>query len=110
MTTALSMTPAAVADRLAAYNRWRRGDDVEMPAPVDLGRDIDAAVELLRRVDDPMDVAALAAELADVVICVDLLAMHYGIDLAAAVVAKFDATSVKMGLSTRLGPKESADG
>lgn len=45
----VDLSPVAVADRLAAYNRWRRGDDVEMPVPADLGRDIDAAIELLRR-------------------------------------------------------------
>jgi len=45
----VDLSPSAVADRLATYNRWRRGDDVEMPVPADLGRDIDAAIELLRR-------------------------------------------------------------
>jgi NTP pyrophosphatase (non-canonical NTP hydrolase) len=42
----------------------------------------------------------LAEELADIVICVDLLAMKYGIDLAAAVPSKFNQTSHKMGLNT----------
>lgn len=44
----------------------------------------------------------LAEELADVIICVDLIAMEFGIDLGAAVAAKFNATSDKVGLSTRL--------
>lgn len=44
----------------------------------------------------------LAEELADVIICVDLLAMHYGINLDAAVARKFNATSEKVGLKTRL--------
>ena len=43
-----------------------------------------------------------ADELADVVICADLCAMELDIDLWAAVVAKFNATSEKMGLRTRL--------
>jgi NTP pyrophosphatase (non-canonical NTP hydrolase) len=47
-------------------------------------------------------VAHLAEELADVVICADLCAMSAGIDLGAAVVAKFNATSEKVGLPTRL--------
>lgn len=47
-------------------------------------------------------VAQLAEELADVVICVDLIAQHYEVDLGEAVVAKFNATSEKVGLSTRL--------
>jgi len=44
----------------------------------------------------------LAEELADIVICTDLVAMDAGIDLDAAVVAKFNATSEKNGLTTRL--------
>ncbi|WP_156453779.1 MazG-like family protein [Methylobacterium sp. CCH5-D2] len=46
----------------------------------------------------------LAEELADVVICADLCAVTAGIDLGAAVVAKFNATSEKVGLTTRLEP------
>lgn len=44
----------------------------------------------------------LAEELADVVICADLIAMSVGIDLDAAVRDKFNATSEKNGLMTRL--------
>lgn len=47
-------------------------------------------------------VADLADELADVVICADLVAESQGIDLGAAVACKFDLTSVKRGLSVRL--------
>lgn len=47
-------------------------------------------------------VGELADELADVLICADLIAMHYGIDLEAAVARKFNATSEKVGLNTRL--------
>lgn len=47
-------------------------------------------------------VAQLAEELADVVICADLIAMDEGIDLDRAVAAKFNATSVKVGLATRM--------
>jgi NTP pyrophosphatase (non-canonical NTP hydrolase) len=46
--------------------------------------------------------AHLAEELADVIICTDLIAMQAGIDLDAAVVAKFNASSEKVGLRTRL--------
>ncbi len=45
--------------------------------------------------------AHLAEELADVMICCDLIAMAAGIDLDAAVRAKFNATSAKVGLATR---------
>jgi NTP pyrophosphatase (non-canonical NTP hydrolase) len=47
-------------------------------------------------------VAQLAEELADVLICVDLIALHEGIDLWHAVAAKFNQTSEKYGLSTRI--------
>lgn len=44
----------------------------------------------------------LATELADVIVCVDLIAEELGIDLGLAVRNKFNATSEKYGLSTRL--------
>lgn len=47
-------------------------------------------------------IAHLAEELADVIICADLIAMNAGIDLDAAVAEKFNATSEKVGLKTRL--------
>lgn len=47
----------------------------------------------------------LAEELADVVICADLIAMNEGIDLMRrAVPAKFNATSRKVNLQTRFSP------
>jgi NTP pyrophosphatase (non-canonical NTP hydrolase) len=46
--------------------------------------------------------AKLAAELADGLICLDLLAMEFGIDLAEAVRAKFNATSEERGLEVWL--------
>lgn len=45
----------------------------------------------------------LAEELADVIIVVDLIASQVGIDLGKAVAEKFNATSAKLELSTRLG-------
>lgn len=50
---------------------------------------------------DP-DISKLADELADVVICADLAAIRAGIDLAAAVARKFNATSEKHGFPERL--------
>lgn len=44
----------------------------------------------------------LGEELADVVISADLAAMTAGIDLDLAVIAKFNATSEKYGLKTRM--------
>lgn len=46
----------------------------------------------------------LAEELADVVICADLIGIAAGIDLEAAVALKFNATSEKVGLPHRLAP------
>ena len=43
----------------------------------------------------------LAEELADAVLCADLIAMSMGIDLDAAIEAKFNATSEKYGLTTK---------
>lgn len=45
----------------------------------------------------------LAEELADVMICVDLLAAETGIDLDEAVKNKFNKTSDKYGLSVKIG-------
>jgi NTP pyrophosphatase (non-canonical NTP hydrolase) len=51
----------------------------------------------------PVSTAQLADELADVIMCADLVAFQADIDLAAAVVKKFNATSVKHKLRTKLG-------
>jgi NTP pyrophosphatase (non-canonical NTP hydrolase) len=48
----------------------------------------------------------LAEELADVVICADLIAMDLGIDLDAAVARKFNATSRKVGMATRMRERQ----
>ena len=47
-------------------------------------------------------VEALADELADVWISADLVALKYGIDMNEAVARKFNKTSEKVGLNTRL--------
>jgi NTP pyrophosphatase (non-canonical NTP hydrolase) len=51
----------------------------------------------------------LASEIADVIICADLLAQAAGIDLAEAVAEKFNATSEKVGLPTRLWLSQTLD-
>lgn len=40
----------SLAARLRAYNEWRRGAEIEMPNPADIGRDIDAAIEVIERI------------------------------------------------------------
>lgn len=47
-------------------------------------------------------VQALALELADTIIYADLLAAHYGIDLDAAIVTKFNLVSIREGFPERL--------
>ena len=39
----------SLAARLRAYNEWRRGAEIEMPNPVDIGRDIDAAIDVIEQ-------------------------------------------------------------
>lgn len=46
------------------------------------------------------DQTGLKEELGDVIICVDLIAQHYGIDLEEAIREKFNKTSTKYGLKT----------
>ncbi len=53
------------------------------------------------------DLDGLKEELADVMICVDLIAMDLGIDLSEAVEKKFNRTSEKFGLETRFYPENS---
>jgi NTP pyrophosphatase (non-canonical NTP hydrolase) len=47
--------------------------------------------------------ADLADEIADVAIYLDILAASEGVDLAAAIVSKFNRTSEKVGFPERLG-------
>ena len=53
------------------------------------------------------DLEGLREELADILISVDLIAMDLDIDLGAAVARKFNKTSEKHGLKTRIGEPES---
>lgn len=56
----------------------------------------------LRMVGGKTGIEDLQEELADVIVCVDLIAMDLGIDLGEVVRAKFNKTSEKYGLETRL--------
>ena len=48
----------------------------------------------------------LGEELADTIIYADLLAHHYGIDLPAAIITKFNSVSIERGFSERLPQRE----
>lgn len=77
---------------------------------VDLGGEAGEALNVVKKLERERlgvrgsrdTVEHLGEELADVIICVDLLALRYGIDMIEATRAKFNATSVKVGLATRL--------
>jgi len=45
------MTPTEVAAKLRAFNEWRRGGDIEYPGPLAVGEAIDAAVEMVDRLE-----------------------------------------------------------
>ena len=46
------MTPAETADFLRRVNAWRRGDEeISQPDPYEIGRAIDAAVEMLDEIE-----------------------------------------------------------
>jgi NTP pyrophosphatase (non-canonical NTP hydrolase) len=51
---------------------------------------------------DPVPIKDIADELSDVILYADLLADHFGIDLAAAIRSKFNEVSEKKGASQRL--------
>jgi len=53
---------------------------------------------------DTVDIAAIAKELADVVVYADLLAARLGLDLGAAVRAKFNEVSDRVHSPIRLPP------
>lgn len=58
--------------------------------------------EILGLVGSRANESQLAEELADIVMCVDLIAMQMSIDLRSAIAAKFNKTSDERGLPTRL--------
>lgn len=100
--------------RLANLTRakeWNKGK----PAPIsfafmelagEVGEACNAGKKLARQEmgwkGGEKDLTNLIEELADVIICVDLVALRYDIDLTKAVRDKFNKTSKKHGFKTRL--------
>ena len=76
----------------------------------ELGGEVGEALNICKKIErerrgirgSRATVAQLAEELADVIICCDLIAADEGIVLSKAVRDKFNATSEKVGLLTRL--------
>jgi NTP pyrophosphatase (non-canonical NTP hydrolase) len=77
---------------------------------VELAGEVGEACNLLKKLErerlgvrgSRASMSHVAEELADVIICVDLIAMQLGINLGRAVAEKFNMTSEKYGLSVRL--------
>ena len=96
---------------LKRHKEWAKGNDLPLSfRGVELAGEVGEACNELKEIERKRlglvggkeDLDGLQQELADVLICVDLIAMDLGIDLAAAVRDKFNATSEKYELSTRL--------
>lgn len=107
------------AANIARQHEWTSGEGVDLVWRAnELAGEVGEACNVVKKiarerrgwVGSRATLDELAAEIADVVICADLLAMTEGIDLDAAVAAKFNATSEKVGLKTRLAaPPRLAD-
>ena len=64
------MTPAETVEILRQFNEWRRGGDGDQPDPKQIGAAIDAACEMIERLDrgerawsDVLDATAWVDEL-----------------------------------------------
>jgi NTP pyrophosphatase (non-canonical NTP hydrolase) len=106
------LTFAAFREQNDARNMaWNKGAGTPpLFAAVELAGEVGEAMNVVKKLareqlgwtGSRATVDDLRDELADVVICADLLAIRYGIDLGAAVVAKFNKTSEQRGFPHRL--------
>lgn len=96
---------------VARQKEWDAGNQIDLAyRGNELAGEVGEACNVIKKLErERLGIAGsrdtvehLAEELADVIICADLIAMQAGIDLDAAVRAKFNATSEKVGLLTRL--------
>ena len=99
------------AANIARQAEWDAGGEISIEfRGNELAGEVGEACNLIKKIarermglpGSRAKISDLAEELADVVICADLIAMDAGIDLANAVVAKFNKTSEKVGLTARL--------
>lgn len=88
---------------------WSEGNDVSLSfRGNELAGEVGEACNIIKKLDRERNgwigsrstPEELAEELADAVICTDLIAMELGIDLSAAIKDKFNKTSNKYGLET----------
>ena len=90
---------------------WAKGNDIPLSfRGLELAGEAGEACNELKKLERSRmgmvggkeDIQGLREELADVLICVDLIAMDLDIDLGDALKAKFNKTSKKYGLATRM--------
>lgn len=107
---------ALTLDQLRAANIARQAEWCPDMLPdlsfrgVELGGEVGEALNVIKKLERERNgwrgsratVAQLAEELADVIICADLVAATLAIDLSSAVRAKFNGTSEANGLSVKL--------
>jgi len=110
--------PTLRAANLARQAEWDSGGQITLSyRGNELAGEVGEACNLIKKLErermgikgSRASVADLAEELADVIICADLIAMQLGIDLDRAVAEKFNKTSEKVGLRTRLAGGDSQD-
>ena len=103
-------------DKLRAANakrqkEWDKDNQITLSyRGTELGGEVGEALNIIKKLErerlgikgSRATLADLAEELADVIICCDLIAMATGIDLTEAVEKKFNKTSEKVGLETRV--------
>ena len=91
------------------HEEWAGGESLPLSfRGLELGGEAGEACNQIKKIErirlglagGKEDLQALAEELADVVICADLIAMDLGIDLGEAIEKKFNQTSSKYGLET----------
>lgn len=76
----------------------------------ELGGEVGEAQNIIKKIERERlgligscaDAAQLSEELADIMICVDLIAMEFEIDMVEAIRHKFNKTSAERGLSIKL--------
>ena len=66
------MTPTEVAAKLRAFNEWRRGGDIEYPGPLAVDEAIDAAVEIIERMDGALESLLIRCNDVDTCAYIDL--------------------------------------
>lgn len=100
--------------RLANINRDKEWNPDKKLTPLfratELGGEVGEALNIVKKLErEKLGIKGsrttkreLASELADILICVDLLAMEYGIDLSQSLRITFNATSEKQNLSVML--------